>query len=110
MYGNFNKYAEAEGLLAAMVEGAARTGVFRSVRHPDRQTEALVAILAKAGCFQMFVGVESFNRQTWPPRRDRTVRRCTATLYDCAAHTESARTFPTSLASRRTWSGKSTST
>jgi radical SAM family protein len=61
---NFNKYPEAEALLAAMAEE--RLGLEFCVQC-DAQIASqghLVALLARAGCFQMFVGVESFNRQT----------------------------------------------
>jgi hypothetical protein len=61
---NFNKYPEAEALLEAM--SAERLGLEFFVQCDTQiaRQERLVALLAKAGCFQMFVGVESFNRQT----------------------------------------------
>lgn len=61
---NFNKYAEAEALLAAMVEERLGLEFFVQCDTQIARQERLVALLAKAGCFQMFVGVESFNRQT----------------------------------------------
>lgn len=61
---NFNKYAEAEALLAAMVEERLGLEFFVQCDTQIAKQERLVALLAKAGCFQMFVGVESFNRQT----------------------------------------------
>jgi hypothetical protein len=61
---NFNKYAEAEALLAAMVEERLGLEFFVQCDTQIARQEGLVALLAKAGCFQMFVGVESFNRQT----------------------------------------------
>jgi Radical SAM superfamily len=61
---NFNKYPEAEALLAAMVEGRLGLQFFVQCDTQIARQEHLVALLAKAGCFQMFVGVESFNRQT----------------------------------------------
>lgn len=61
---NFNKYPEAEALLTAMVEEQLGLQLFVQCDTQIVRQEHLVALLAKAGCFQMFVGVESFNRQT----------------------------------------------
>lgn len=61
---NFNKYPEAEALLEAMVEERLGLKFFVQCDTQIARQERLLALLAKAGCFQMFVGVESFNRQT----------------------------------------------
>lgn len=61
---NFNKYPEAEALLTAIVEERLGLEYFVQCDTQIARQEYLVALLAKAGCFQMFVGVESFNRQT----------------------------------------------
>ena len=61
---NFNKYPEAEELLAAMVQERLGLEFFVQCDTQIARQEHLVALLAKAGCYQMFVGVESFNRQT----------------------------------------------
>jgi radical SAM superfamily enzyme YgiQ (UPF0313 family) len=61
---NFNKYPEAEDLLSAMIEDQLDLEIFVQCDTQIARQEHLVALLAKAGCFQMFVGVESFNRQT----------------------------------------------
>jgi radical SAM superfamily enzyme YgiQ (UPF0313 family) len=61
---NFNKYPEAETLLAAMIEERLGLDFFVQCDTQIARQEHLVALLGKAGCFQMFVGVESFNRQT----------------------------------------------
>jgi hypothetical protein len=61
---NFNKYPEAEALLSAMVEERLGLEFFAQCDTQIARQEDLVALLAKAGCFQIFVGVESFNRQT----------------------------------------------
>ena len=61
---NFNKYPEAEELLTAMVEERLGLEFFVQCDTQIARQEHLVALLAEAGCFQMFVGVESFNRQT----------------------------------------------
>ena len=60
---NFNKYPEAESLLTAMIEERLQLDFFVQCDTQIARQEHLVALLAKAGCFQMFVGVESFNRQ-----------------------------------------------
>ncbi len=61
---NFNKYPEAETLLTAMVDAQLGMELFVQCDTQIARQEHLVELLAKAGCFQMFVGVESFNRQT----------------------------------------------
>ena len=61
---NFNKYPEAEELLSAIVEERLGLEFFVQCDTQIARQERLVALLAEAGCFQMFVGVESFNRQT----------------------------------------------
>ncbi len=60
---NFNKYAEAPELLAAMAEERLRLPFFVQCDTQVERQEELVAALARAGCFQMFVGVESFRRE-----------------------------------------------
>jgi radical SAM superfamily enzyme YgiQ (UPF0313 family) len=61
---NFNKYPEAETLLTAMIDEQIGLDFFVQCDTQIARQEHLVGLLAKAGCFQMFVGVESFNRQT----------------------------------------------
>jgi Radical SAM superfamily len=61
---NFNKYPEAEALLTAMAEERLGLKIFVQCDTQIARQEHLVMLLARAGCFQMFVGVESFNRQT----------------------------------------------
>jgi radical SAM superfamily enzyme YgiQ (UPF0313 family) len=61
---NFNKYPQAEELLTAMVDQRLALKFFVQCDTQIARQEHLVALLAKAGCYQMFVGVESFNRQT----------------------------------------------
>jgi hypothetical protein len=58
---NFNKYADAPALLAAMIEERIELPFFvqcdaEVVRQPE-----FVELLGRAGCYQMFVGVESFS-------------------------------------------------
>jgi radical SAM superfamily enzyme YgiQ (UPF0313 family) len=61
---NFNKYENAVPLLEAMVEAGIRLPFFVQCDTQIAHDEALVALLARAGCFQIFVGVESFSRRT----------------------------------------------
>jgi hypothetical protein len=59
---NFNKYGEARDLLEAMVAEKIRLPFFAQCDAVIDQDEDLVALMARAGCFQIFVGVESFSR------------------------------------------------
>lgn len=61
---NFNKYAEAEELLTAMADEPLGIQFFVQCDTQIVRQQSLVELMARAGCFQMFVGVESFNRQT----------------------------------------------
>lgn len=61
---NFNKYPEAEALLGAMIDEQLGLDFFVQCDTQSVRQEHLVKLLAKAGCFQMFIGAESFNRQT----------------------------------------------
>ena len=61
---NFNKYPEAEALLQAMIDERLGLDFFVQCDTQIAKQEHLAALLGRAGCFQMFVGVESFNRQT----------------------------------------------
>ncbi len=59
---NFNKYAEAPGLLEAMIEARVGLPFFVQCDVQLSRDEALIDLLARAGCAQVFVGVESFSR------------------------------------------------
>ena len=61
---NFNKYPDAETLLEAMVEERLGLKFFVQCDTQIARQERLVELLAKAGCFQIFVGAESFDRET----------------------------------------------
>jgi radical SAM superfamily enzyme YgiQ (UPF0313 family) len=61
---NFNKYPDAEALLEAMIRERLGLEFFVQCDTQIAHQEKLVALLARAGCFQIFVGVESFNRRT----------------------------------------------
>jgi hypothetical protein len=61
---NFNKYPEAKELLEAMVDEKLGLKFFVQCDTQIARQEALVDLLGRAGCYQMFVGVESFNRET----------------------------------------------
>src|SRR6185436_2957146 len=82
---NFNKYPEASELLTAMIEEKIRIPFFVQCDAQVFRQEDFVALLARAGCFQMFVGVESFRRealrdahklQNHPDRYRRIVELC----------------------------------
>src|SRR5438132_7626732 len=61
---NFNKYAEAKELLEQMIAENIRVPFFVQCDTQIAKQEELIRLLGKAGCFEMFVGVESFSRQT----------------------------------------------
>lgn len=61
---NFNKYSAAEELLQAMIDERLQLELFVQCDTQIARQERLVSLLAEAGCFQIFVGVESFNRET----------------------------------------------
>ncbi len=61
---NFNKYPEAPQMLQAMIDESINLPFFvqcdaQIVRQPD-----LVELLARAGCYQMFLGFESLDETT----------------------------------------------
>lgn len=61
---NFNKYPDAAALLEAMIDERLGIKFFVQCDTQISRQANLLELLAKAGCFQMFVGVESFDRQT----------------------------------------------
>jgi hypothetical protein len=61
---NFNKYSRAEELLEAMIEAQINLPFLVQCDTQIGRQEKLVDLLSRAGCFQMFLGVESFNRET----------------------------------------------
>jgi radical SAM superfamily enzyme YgiQ (UPF0313 family) len=60
---NFNKYPEAPELLRAMVEEKIDLPFFVQCDAQIALQEDFVELLARAGCFQIYVGVESFSRE-----------------------------------------------
>lgn len=61
---NFNKYADARPLLKALIEARVGLPFFVQCDVQLSRDEELIALLARAGCAQVFVGVESFSRPT----------------------------------------------
>jgi radical SAM superfamily enzyme YgiQ (UPF0313 family) len=61
---NFNKYADAPALLERMIVEKIGIPFFVQCDTQIARQEEFVSLLARAGCFEMFVGVESFSRQT----------------------------------------------
>ncbi len=61
---NFNKYPQAAELLEAMVDEKLGMKFFVQCDTQIAKQPELVELLGRAGCYQMFVGVESFNRAT----------------------------------------------
>jgi hypothetical protein len=60
---NFNKVPDVRELLGGMIEERLELPFFAQCDAQIHKDEELVALLARAGCFQMFVGVESFSRE-----------------------------------------------
>jgi radical SAM superfamily enzyme YgiQ (UPF0313 family) len=60
---NFNSYSGAEELLEGMIEEDLRLPFFVQCDAQVHRQEDLLELLARAGCFQVFVGVESFSRE-----------------------------------------------
>ena len=82
---NLNKYAEVRQLCEAMIEENIRLPFFCQCDTQIARQEDLIELLARAGCFQMFVGVESFSRdvlraahkfQNYPDTYGRIVELC----------------------------------
>ncbi len=61
---NFNKYPQAPELLQAMIDEKLGLQFFVQCDTQVAKQESLVELLGTAGCYQMFVGVESFDRAT----------------------------------------------
>src|SRR6516225_2038455 len=61
---NFNKYGEARELLEQMIAEKIEIPFFGQCDTQIAKQEELVSLLGRAGCFEMFVGVESFSRKT----------------------------------------------
>lgn len=59
---NLNKYPQVTELLEAMIEEKLGLRFFCQCDTQIARQPQLVALLGQAGCFQMFIGVESFNR------------------------------------------------
>jgi hypothetical protein len=58
---NLNKYPEVEPLLEAIIAERIRLPFFVQCDAQIERQPKLVELLARAGCFQIFVGVESFS-------------------------------------------------
>jgi radical SAM superfamily enzyme YgiQ (UPF0313 family) len=61
---NFNKYADARTLLEALIAERMRLPFFVQCDVQVGRDEAFIELLARAGCAQVFVGAESFDRAT----------------------------------------------
>jgi Radical SAM superfamily len=61
---NFNKFPEVRVLLQAMIDERLNLPFFCQCDTQIAKDPDLVELLGRAGCCEMFVGVESFNRKT----------------------------------------------
>jgi hypothetical protein len=98
---NFNKYPDAPALLAAMIEEELDIPFFVQCDAQVGKDEGFLDALSRAGCFEMFVGVESFNRttlmdaskaQNHPERYEEIVR--LSRKYGIATHFSNIIGFP----------------
>jgi radical SAM superfamily enzyme YgiQ (UPF0313 family) len=60
---NFNQIPELRQILETMIEERIRLPFFAQCDTQIERQENLVELLGRAGCFQIFVGVESFSRE-----------------------------------------------
>lgn len=60
---NFNKIKQVRELLLTMIEAGVNLPFFAQCDVQIARDEELVELMARAGCFQVFVGVEAFDRQ-----------------------------------------------
>ena len=99
---NFNKYPEAETLLQAMIDERLDLRFFVQCDTQVVRQPRFVELLGRAGCYQMFVGVESFDRETLlaakknqnhPERYRELVELCHA--HGIGAHFSNIIGFPT---------------
>jgi pyruvate-formate lyase-activating enzyme len=83
---NFNKFPLVRELLQAMVDSRLGLRFFCQCDAQIAREPELVELLGRAGCFEIFVGVESFNRKTLraaaknhndPERYGDIIRSCT---------------------------------
>lgn len=61
---NFNKFPQVHQLLEAMIEEKLSLKFFCQCDTQVAKQPALIELLGKAGCFEMFLGVESLDRET----------------------------------------------
>lgn len=61
---NFNKFPEVNDLLEAMIAEKLKLRFFCQCDTQIAKQPELVELLGKAGCFEIFLGVESLNRET----------------------------------------------
>jgi len=61
---NFNKFPQVRELLQAMIDSRIGLPFFCQCDTQIAQEPDLVELMGRAGCDEMFVGVESFNRKT----------------------------------------------
>jgi radical SAM superfamily enzyme YgiQ (UPF0313 family) len=85
---NFNKYPDVSELLEGMIREGLRLPFFVQCDAQVAEQEDLIEQLARAGCFQMFLGVETFDRESLrgvrkhhnqPPKYPRILELCRRT-------------------------------
>ncbi len=61
---NFNKFPQVRDLLRAIIDERLDLPFYCQCDTQIAKDPELVELLGRAGCYEMFIGVESFNRQT----------------------------------------------
>jgi radical SAM superfamily enzyme YgiQ (UPF0313 family) len=98
---NFNKYPDARPLLEQMIAERVTIPFFIQCDVQISNDEELLELLKRAGCFQIFIGVESFQRRTLlaahktqnhPDRYAEIVRLCKK--YEICSHFSNILGFP----------------
>ncbi len=111
---NFNKYAQGEELLHAMIDERLDLKFFVQCDAQIAKQENLVELLSRAGCFELLVGVESFDRNTLlaakkgqnhPELYKNIVELCRS--YGISSHFSNIIGFPKDTASSIGWHIKS---
>jgi hypothetical protein len=98
---NFNKYPEARLLLEAMISERIRIPFFVQCDAQVERQDDFIELLARAGCYQIFVGAESFDTATLraahkfhntPEKYERIVALCRR--YGITSHFSNILGFP----------------
>lgn len=100
---NFNKYPQIRQLLQTIIDDGLDLPFYCQCDSQIVKDPKLVELLGRAGCYEMFVGVESFNRKTLKERQRENTTTTQSTMpksFDYAKMQGFVLIFPVLLASR----------